>query len=376
MGLTMEKILDKFADCNMFSLTGKTEKCNIPISKEKYEKITKDFDINQKNKFINQILEKYTEKYTVTEIEYLKAIKNIKEKNKIELNRVYNKYKDKIKKYPDFNKLYLEIENECYFLNKRYYLAKYLKNNRLKTISMTDEEIDEISKYACSFNFIVDNIGKITKYGSEYKNFFYNFYAKISENINYENSKEKFCYYNGKNPIEQLPDVLKKHLKYYEISFYNSVTTSLDRLMINYYFPLNEETKKFLLSFRNDFDIPDLEDLTIYKDNKIKFYSCTHEEFNSIKFDYKEMDNNDILSFINDEYPTEKNDTIIDIVNKLIKLNENTKFSFKDFGVDDTTLMYKVCKICDKVNIQLILANGKELPAIFCDVDELLEKIN
>jgi len=52
--------------------------------------------------------------------------------------------------------------------------------------------------------------------------------------------------------------------------------------MINYYFKLNDETKKYLLKFDNDFCLEPLEDLAIYKDNELKFYSCTHERFNSL----------------------------------------------------------------------------------------------
>mgnify|MGYP003306309482 CR=1 FL=1 len=48
-------------------------------------------------------------------------------------------------------------------------------------------------------------------------------------------------------------------------------------------------SKKYLLQFRNDFCMGDLEDLTLYKDDEMKFYSCTHEGYNSIEIDYKDM---------------------------------------------------------------------------------------
>lgn len=78
--------------------------------------------------------------------------------------------------------------------------------------------------------------------------------------------------------------------------------------MINYYFNLNSETKKYLLKFQDDFCLEPLEDLTLYKEDEIKFYSCTHEGFNtisveqykSIENDYKNMTNDEILDFIND----------------------------------------------------------------------------
>ena len=53
--------------------------------------------------------------------------------------------------------------------------------------------------------------------------------------------------------------------------------------MINYYFKFNDESKKYLLKYESDFDLDNLEDLTFYKDNEVVFYSCTHENYNSIE---------------------------------------------------------------------------------------------
>ena len=127
-----------------------------------------------------------------------------------------------------------------------------------------------------------------------------------------------------------------------------------------------------------------LDDLTIYKDNKVEFYSCTHESFNSIKLDYKSMSDVEILEFINDEYCEEniidvdmikelnsddeslfiecfgvsskeemldfandersgKNkENTIEIINKLISMEEGTKFSFKELGISSKMLMNKI----------------------------------
>ena len=53
--------------------------------------------------------------------------------------------------------------------------------------------------------------------------------------------------------------------------------------MLNYYFDLNDETKKFLLKFKNDFKIKgNLYDLAFYKNNELIFSSCTHEQYNSL----------------------------------------------------------------------------------------------
>ena len=52
--------------------------------------------------------------------------------------------------------------------------------------------------------------------------------------------------------------------------------------MIIYYFKLNDLTKKYLLQFKSDFDLVDLEDLVLYQNDKELFSSCTHERYNSL----------------------------------------------------------------------------------------------
>ena len=41
--------------------------------------------------------------------------------------------------------------------------------------------------------------------------------------------------------------------------------------------------KKYLLKFRTDFDLQELQDLTLYKNNEVQFYSCTHEKLNLLE---------------------------------------------------------------------------------------------
>ena len=55
-----------------------------------------------------------------------------------------------------------------------------------------------------------------------------------------QNDKTKYCFNDGKNPIEQVPKELKEYLIRYEVSSYNEVTES-SGLMINYYFDLNDK---------------------------------------------------------------------------------------------------------------------------------------
>ena len=253
-------------------------------------------------------------------------------------------------------------------------------------MGITDKKIKK--NFRCSF--IADHVGKTTKYGNEHKGFFWNFYHDVATNIDREKDKEEYCINDGKSPLEQIPSELKKHLLHYEVSFFNAVTVS-SGLMINYYFKLNEETKKYLLQFRNDFYINGLEDLTFYKDNEIQFYSCTHEGFNSIEFDYKKMTKEEIIDFINDEYYNENNDNVVETVNKLIKMESGTKFSFTEIGINDKILMDKICSVCDKINLRLLSLKNKphnwatinensnfekirELPAILCELDDVVEK--
>ncbi len=89
---------------------------------------------------------------------------------------------------------------------------------------------------------------------------------------------------NGKkDPKEEIPEELKESLIRYEVSFFNNASICYDLLSINYYFKLNEESKKYLLKFKTDFDLDYLDDLALYKNDKLMFSSNTHEEYNSLE---------------------------------------------------------------------------------------------
>jgi len=179
--------------------------------------------------------------------------------------------------------LYEEIESECYNFdseeNRQKYFDDYYSD---KKTGISEEQIKRFKEKIFRCSFIADNVGKTTKYGNEHSGFFRNLYHDIAMNIDREKDKKEFCVSDGVSPLEQIPEELKEHFLYYEISFFNAVTIS-GGLMINYYFKLNNESKKYLLKFKNDFYINELEDLTFYKNGKEKFYSCTHEQFNSIE---------------------------------------------------------------------------------------------
>ena len=250
MKLTMKEILEKYNYCDTFCLTG----------------------------MVNG--------YKVSEKEFYDALDYKKERNRRYLEREYNKYELQQKGYPEFDKLYSEIEQECKeFYNNEENRQKYIRESyqKYKSWGFSDEQIKDIDiSNNFKYSLIVSLVGKTTKYGNEYEDYFHRFYYYVSENLDIENDKTKYCFNNGKNPIEQVPQELKEYLIRYETSFYNEVTAS-GQLMINYYFYLNNKTKHYLLMFKSDFDLEGLDDLAIYKCDDVEFCSCTHEKFNSLE---------------------------------------------------------------------------------------------
>lgn len=392
MGLTMKKILNKFEECDKFSLTGGFSRYNVTVSEEEYQKEIENLNLSDRQKYF----EKYLEKYTITEEEFNNALEKIEEQSKEQKRKIYEENKEKFKNYPEFDKLYDEIKKECYEFdseeNRLFYINKHFGTEKIeqyKKVGMTEEDINKIKNRFFHCGFISDNVGKTTKYGREYRNFFWNLYHDIAMMVDRQKDKDMYCISGGKSPLEQIPDELKEHFLYYEVSFNNAVTIS-GGLMINYYFKLNEQTKKYLLQFRNDFALTGLEDLTLYKDDEVKFSSCTHEGFNSIESDYKNMSYDDILDYINDENFGEDNDKIIEIVNKLITMEEGTVFSFEEIGISSKMLMNRISDLCAELNLILIATKDKEhnfmtvtsngfekpkdLPASLCEVCDLIEK--
>ncbi len=253
MKLTMKDILEKYSDCDMISLTGGTYKCCI------------------------------------TEKEYLDALNKIKNEKKKELKRFYDEHQSEFEDYPSFEELYREIEKECYEYNSDDNKEKYLEEvfdkkwyYELKNMFMSDKRIEKMRKDFFHCHFIIDEVGKTTKYGNGCPRLFREFYTEISMLIDRENDKNNFCFNIGSSPLKKVPRKIRDYCLKYEVSFTNSVTESC-MLMINYYFPLNDAIKSYLLKFKTDFDLQELQDLTIYKNNKVKFYSCTHEIYNSLE---------------------------------------------------------------------------------------------
>ena len=214
--LTVKEVLDKFSECNKFSLT-----TGVPNDSK-----------------------------IITEEEYVEAVDNLKKLYKERLLKYYNESNIN---NPSFETLYNDIEEECY---------NYIKNN--KPIDL--------------------EICKTTKYGQDNYYFYYRFYFDITFRIRCEMNKEKYLFSDKSLVLDSLPKVLKDNCVSYEVSHYNNVTIC-ELLLVNYYFKLNEETKKYLLKYHDIYDFDELDDLALYKDDEVLFTSCTHEQFNSLDKD-------------------------------------------------------------------------------------------
>ena len=235
--ILMKDLLDKFSESDSFSLTGSI--LGIAITNE------------VKNNSLEEIKSK-TRKYLLEHYERLKEqMPNI-----------------------SFDDLYQEIELEClnFGINqKKFYMEKYGFFN---------------NSFICDY-VMKERDGIRTKY-TEPMGYFWHFYHRVGQNFDREEYLDELMKKDNKlEPVDRIEDeILKSNLIRYEILFHNHCTES-GSLMINYYFKLNDDTRKWLLQFESDFDLEcNLEDLAFYKNGELMFSSCTHEEFNSIMENY------------------------------------------------------------------------------------------
>lgn len=182
--------------------------------------------------------------------------------------KVYDKLKEQYN-LKDYEILYNEIKKECENFGKKN-RDKYLK------------------KYGFFQNsFICDHVGKDTKY-SEPTALFWHFYHMLGNEVDVREQLNKLTELKQDFRITDILDKeeykpLKKYLVDVNITFTTHCTGG--PLSAEFKFILNEDTKKWLLTHKNDYDFNgDLEDLAFYFNDKLKFSSCTHEGFhNDIK---------------------------------------------------------------------------------------------
>lgn len=209
-------ILNKYNKCNIFSLSAKFNDCHID------KNTTNEIYVNTRKDIINNL-------------------KTLYDRHKIEI---------------DFDELIENIENDCIRLSKIE---------------------DELYRFHDNIYQEMEN-GNTTYY--EPKEFFYNFYERFASL--FEIKKVLLQYQKFEQPADiylDLPKELKKYVKKVELLFGNHVTFSY-QLFINFYIELNDETKKWLLSYDNFYQFNyKLDDLALYIDDEIKFSSCTHERF-------------------------------------------------------------------------------------------------
>lgn len=154
-------------------------------------------------------------------------------------------------------------------------------NNKGKLPSF-EQVIQDIETEILNFNgdYIVDVVGEKTKYGRE----FWHIYSLLSNEVEQLELVKTLQSSSESGPdlidIDRKYDFLKSYIKHKEISFHTHCSIS-SILFETYYFELNEETKKWLLNYDDvfSFDGEILEDLAFYKDEKLKFSSCTHEGY-------------------------------------------------------------------------------------------------
>ncbi len=183
------------------------------------------------------------------------------------------------------------IENATISRLKQYY-DKYYD----KIIKVTDKGFDEIitdikkeiesaiakGKKQCKPVFMCDRVYKgKTKYSEPYE-FFWHTYHDIQfmfecrDNIERAKAERELV----ENSIIEDLRLLQPHLISARLSYsWHCTTTS--QLSIVCKFQLNEDTQKYLLRFKDDYDLRGLEDLALYSGDKLLFSSCTHEGFHT-----------------------------------------------------------------------------------------------
>lgn len=286
--LTMKDILDKYKDANMFSLTGIE---NSPITdKEREEALV--LAKKELSKYLMDSYNKYKDEYSLPSFDIL-------------WDNIVNEVDDYGKSHADTIKSDDVYKERLAFLDSLKDFQKGAKDGSIKDAKGLDLMDDVIKEYesmlgskeettdVVNYNYdeILKVVGKETKYSNP-KDFFVDFYSYVGDYLLYRDAAYS---YESNGDLLKLDDVLEKNLIRKEISFSNEANLR-EFMMCNYYFKLNDETKKWLLKFDNDFElykydkdtfmgeaVEGLEDLTLYKDSKVLFVSNSHERYNSLE---------------------------------------------------------------------------------------------
>ncbi len=181
-----------------------------------------------------------------------------------ELKDRFNKYQDKIKESTtkDFDAIIDDIGNEILKAKKKH-----------KEIVFLCDQVYE---------------GK-TKYVNPTE-FFWHAYHSMTLIIECQENAKKQLEEKAKIEERVLKDLeyLQPHIIFAKLSYSWHCTTS-SALSVVFRFKLNEETKKYLLRFKDDYALRGLEDLALYRGDKLLFSSCTHEGFHNDGADVEEF---------------------------------------------------------------------------------------
>lgn len=184
------------------------------------------------------------------------AVSGLRKSLLSELKDRFNKYQDKIKESTtkDFDAIIDDITNEILKAKKK----------RKGIVFLCDKVYEGKTKYVNPVEF------------------FWHAYHSVTLIIE--------CQENAKKQLEQKVEIeesvlsdlkyLQPHMISAKLSYSWHCTTS-SALSVVFRFELNDETKKYLLRFKDDYALRGLEDLALYKGDKLLFSSCTHEGFHN-----------------------------------------------------------------------------------------------
>lgn len=232
--ISMQGLLEQFSSCDTFSLS---TRYNDEFSSE----------------FPNGI-------YHLDKELGDKAIKKEETRCTREAKKIYEMVLKEEPNLPPFEVVYNDMKQE------KENLEKKIANNELK---------EDESPFICDWH------GK-HKYSNDK---FYNAYSSFDFLFDIKKSVEDMNKNTKTRELDQELDneeykELKPYLKNIEATFSSHCTISGTLTKI-FYFELNNETKKWLLNFQDDYKLEGLEDLAFYENGKLKFSSCTHERYHN-----------------------------------------------------------------------------------------------